>query len=71
MQIFSTKVIEFFNDIFYRKKYKHYKNNLIYCLVKEVKIQQEGIWVDFVLYKRKGEYFLRNKEEFYEKFKKI
>lgn len=55
------------------KLYKHYKNNCIYVFEKEVKIQKKDKWVDYVLYsnQEKNLFFLRKKNEFYEKFKEV
>ena len=53
--------------------YQHYKNKNFYVIEEECKIQENGVWVEAVLYREYGHttIYCRNKKEFFEKFKLV
>ena len=55
--------------------YRHKKNNRIYIVLQyDVKIQQNGVWIDAVLYHRQFEQnqlFCKSVEEFKKSFIKV
>ena len=55
------------------KKYKHYKNQKLYYFLEIVLIQINNEWKEAVLYtdENKELKFVREKEEFYQKFNKL
>lgn len=54
-------------------RYKHYKNGKEYIVINYCKIQEEGEWVDAIIYSsvEGGLLFVRKEKEFEEKFKLI
>lgn len=53
------------------KKYFQHKNGNVYLFEKELKLQTEDVWNEYILYSKNNEFFLRTKEEFNQKFKEI
>lgn len=53
------------------KRYFQHKNGNLYLFEKELKLQNEDVWNDYVLYSKDNEFFLRTKEDFENKFKEI
>lgn len=51
--------------------YKHYKNNNLYIIEDKCKIQENGVWVEAVIYREYGfkNRYVRSKVEFFKKFK--
>jgi hypothetical protein len=55
------------------KKYQHYRNGNFYVIEEECKIQENGVWMEGIIYREYGfkTRYVRSKVEFFNKFKLV